>query len=96
MEVKKGMRCYEQFKNDRTCDMCEVVNNDIFTKCKSKYENKILLNQKLLKIESECPYKTECWDEYSPFTGCNKHGHGYGRFADYCKVTLECEMLKGE
>lgn len=84
------MQCFNDFKGDRICELCERANRYEFDKCKNKYDEKAELRHKLCEIELKCPYKTDCWDECTPFVGCDKNGNGHGRFADDCIVTLEC------
>lgn len=85
------MRCFNNFQDDRTCDICESTQVDKFLKCKENTKNRIATTEKLYEIKSNCPHKTDCYDEYTPFDGCNKNGKGLGRFAEECNVTLECE-----
>lgn len=84
------MRCYGKFQNDRTCDMCSLLNEAEFLQCKQKHDEEIELKNKLENIKFKCPYRTTCYDEYDPFDACNINGDAYGRFAPDCKVTLEC------
>lgn len=49
--------------------------------------------RELAKIASRCVYRLESYDECAHFYACNKNGNGYGRFADECKVTMDCKNL---
>lgn len=84
------MRCFGKFTNDRLCDLCLAMNNQEYLGCKEVKENKVSQEGKLRDIRSRCIYRTNCWDEYTPFYGCNKEGNGHGRFAKECNVTMEC------
>lgn len=88
------MRCFENFKDDRICDMCSLTNHSIYNKCRETCANEAKKRRELCKelqaIESSCPYRMDAYDEYTHYYSCNKDGKGYGRFAEECHVTLEC------
>lgn len=81
------MQCFNDYKGDRICELCERVNRYDFEKCKKEHDEKVKLRQKLFEIESKCPHRIECWDEYQRYYGCDKKS---GDDND-CIVTLECE-----
>lgn len=85
------MKCYDNYKGDRICGLCEVSNNVTFKKCKDSYDKSVGLREALLQIKRECHYRINCYDEYTSFDGCNKYSNELGRFARECEVTLECE-----
>lgn len=84
------MRCLNNFKNDRICDICNLANYKEYSKCKKFYEEKIELDKSLIEIKNKCHYKTTCFDERTEFDGCSKNKNGHGRFADECNVSLKC------
>jgi len=86
------MRCYGDFKDDRICDLCKGSDILRYNNCINKVKEVRELYNKLQDIKEKCKYKTNCWDEYTPFDGCNKDGKGYGRFADDCKPSLNCKQ----
>jgi len=86
------MRCFGKYQNDRTCDMCSLLNEPEYTQCKQKHDDETALRNRLENIRIRCPYRKTCYDEYDPFDACNKNGDAFGRFAPDCKATLECEQ----
>ena len=82
------MQCFQDFKGDRICDLCERVNRYEFDKCKNKHDEKVKLRQKLYEIESKCPHRKACYEEYQRYFACDKKNN---RDDDDCIVTLECE-----
>ena len=85
-----NMRCLNDFKNDRVCDMCNLCNNKEYTKCIEEKKSKDEYNKEIVYIKNNCPYRKELWDEYDKFYGCVPNGCG-SKFSDSCKPTLECK-----
>ncbi len=86
------MRCVGEFKNDRTCDICEIVLSGTHAECIKLHKERVSVAKELSKIKKYCPYLKTCYDEYQPFDACNKDDKAYGRFAPLCNVCLECSQ----
>ena len=69
------MRCKGNFFNDRTCDMCSVVNNETYDNCKRMKHDAIL---RRLRIE-KCPHRKLSYDKDSnSYFGCMLSTDAYG------------------
>lgn len=88
------MRCFGKFEDDRMCDLCKIVNQYEYNKCKGNKKIELDLDKKLKEIEDNCPYRESCWDERDHFYGCTKKSPYCGRFTEECSVSLECEEDK--
>lgn len=87
------MKCFKNFNDSRICDMCSLVNSDVYNECKNIVEDKANKRKELARIESKCPYRMDAYDEYTHYYSCNKDGNGYGRFGEECHATLECKNI---
>lgn len=86
------MSCYGNFKNDRTCELCYIVNSYEYRQCKSQFEDSVKMNKKLNEIEKNCSYRQEVYGDYEKYWGCYKNGESCSNQKE-CKVCLECEKL---
>jgi hypothetical protein len=85
------MSCHGNFKKDRTCELCHIVNSYEYNQCKLQHEESIEFKKKLNEIEEKCPHRKESYEEYERFYGCYKDVDRY-RDQPSCKVCLECEQ----
>jgi hypothetical protein len=88
-----NMKCYGTFKNNELCDMCKLVNYVQFNGCKNTKNKSNETQAQLEEIAKNCPYASECWDEYTKFNGCTLNGYN-GRFTDGCHPKISCLSLK--
>ena len=91
-----NMRCLGKFKDDRLCDLCEMVDAVKYEECKNETEAIAIRRRKLYDIKGYCKYSQTAYDERIPFDSCNKNGKGYGRHADVCIPTEDCEKYRKE
>ena len=84
------MQCKGKFANDRTCDLCKIVDMSMYVECTAEHQSKVDAKRRLQDFQARCGYKTRCYDEYTPFDGCSKNGNGIGRFADECNPSEKC------
>jgi hypothetical protein len=87
------MRCYGNYKNNEMCDLCKIVNYAQFNECKNTEDKKSKDRNLLNEIKENCPYLSQCWDEYDKFDGCTLNGHN-GRFTDVCEPKTSCLTTK--
>lgn len=66
------MQCFGSFKNDRTCDLCDISNYKQYIRCKHVHEleNEIY---KTINIKN-CEHKKEGIKDYTYYTDCNLFG----------------------
>jgi len=87
------MDCYEKFNEKQIlCQMCKRIEDSMFNSCKSKTEFETDMFFKIKNIVKNCKYHNTAWDETIEFDCCHKND--YGRHADGCNPTLECERYK--
>ena len=84
------MGCFGLFYNDRTCELCQQINAETFSKCREARRIAKEKSDKIRETIERCPYRTDGYDEYTHFYACSKNGNGYGRCADECKATEAC------
>lgn len=87
------MKCFGDYKDDRTCELCNIINMKEHNECLQKYKEERELNQKLYDIKTNCPYRESCYDEYEEYDGCVKDGY-HGRSTKFCNPTLECDNYR--
>jgi hypothetical protein len=85
------MSCYENFKNDRTCELCRIANSNEYNQCKSVFDESVRINKKLNEIERNCPYRKDAYGDYEKYDGCYKDGE-FPNNQKQCKACLECEQ----
>lgn len=85
------MTCLGKFYNDRTCDLCAEINSKTFKECKRVFFENEEMNKRLKFIENICPHRNSAYHDGDYFYTCNRNGKGFGRFADVCVCSLECE-----
>ena len=81
------MKCEGMFINDRTCELCEELNSQVYRDCKKKYNKKIQMIERLDEIKRNCIH---CYGSYENdwqyIFKCAKQNQCY------CNPTLECEQ----
>ena len=82
------MRCFGEFKNDRTCDLCGVVNSDTRMKCEKTKKEAEYKTNRIWNISSNCLHRRPTYDRYESYYECLLKGNG-----EECHPTLECENL---
>jgi hypothetical protein len=86
------MRCFGEFKNDRTCDLCMLADNKSYIPCKEKYDKEKKLCEKLWNIKINCPNRVSGYDDYEKYYRCTLK---LGRH-DECDCTLDCKKYLKE
>jgi len=81
------MRCKEYFRDDRICDICKACQIKVYEQCKMAYNAKIKRSKRLVKIEKNCKYVTEEWDDYTKYYGCSNPKMDN---MDECNPSEEC------
>lgn len=93
------MKCTGKYdENERACNICKRLLPDDAHKCREvlkKKNAKIAAEDKkwkeLHEFGKKCPYREQCWDEYTPFDGCTINGHS-GRSTPSCEPTEQCKQ----
>jgi len=89
------MDCYGRCNEKQIlCQMCKRIEDNMFNSCKSKTQFETDLFLKIKNIMINCQHHSTAWDETIEFDCCHKNGNGYGRHADECNPSLECEQYK--
>lgn len=90
------MRCFGEFKNDRTCDLCGLANAEMKASCETKRNEAKNRFLKLQSIKNKCKFASCKWDGDQHFEACTKNGETNPRYMLCCNVTLECEEIINE
>lgn len=62
------MKCFDNYQDDRICDLCDKTNNIQYRYCK----NLMKLQKNIYKLEfvSDCPHQTEAYDDWQRYYKC--------------------------
>lgn len=89
------MRCFKDYKNDRTCDLCSAVNYITFSECYLDYIEKKNYMANLLQIKKNCPHlRKNCFEDREYYDGCARTS-SYHR-PPSCNPKLECQNYKND
>ena len=86
------MRCFNDFKNDRICDLCKINNSKQYYQCKINHKYKLRLKTALNYIENHCPHSCEHWDLYVDCKGCSLNNKTKDVSIKDCVPTLKCKQ----
>lgn len=93
MKIDKP-RCYGNFEDDRSCDLCFLISPILYKTCREVSEKimleKLEYDNKIKYILDNCPHRGTAWQARTEFDSCTLKGKGTGRSADSCYVSLDC------
>jgi len=82
-----NMRCKGEFINDRTCDLCMLVNRGEYDECFMIDFNRRVHEAKIDLIECKCPNRKLTSKDYAQYYTCILKEYG-----NICVCTLECSQ----
>jgi hypothetical protein len=88
------MRCFGEFKDDRTCDMCSQLDKGTYRDCISTKKSKDAIKKKKEWLREHCPNVekkyTRADEGYGTYQGCNLKERSRRSYDDNCEPTEEC------
>ena len=88
--VSRTKKCYGEFKDDRGCEMCELVRPEAYEGCKELAEVAKKQEEFLKSCERSCPHRVIGTIQKEPFCNCTLTNKNQGRLGTTCNVALKC------
>ena len=79
------MRCFLNFVNDRTCDLCKIINRQAYDVC---YDN-MLEKKDLNRKANKCKFREETYEGHTLVYVCTRDESSLRR-APVCKPEAGC------
>lgn len=79
------MRCFLNFMNDRTCDLCKKTQPQLYEAC----YNHMLEKKNLCKKANKCKFREETYEGHTLIYICTRDD-SRTRYAPLCNPEAEC------
>lgn len=88
--VVRTKKCFGEYKDDRLCEMCELVRPEAFEGCRELFEVKKKQVEFLKDIERLCPYRVLGTVGKEPYCNCTLNNKNTGKLGVTCDAALKC------
>jgi rubredoxin len=88
--VIRNKRCFGDFKDDRVCDMCELVRPEAYVGCKELHEVAKKMDTFLASVESQCPHRVLGKIGNESYCNCTLNNKNTGKLGVTCDSALKC------
>lgn len=66
------MQCFNEYKGDRTCELCSMCNKSEYEICRRTHDKKVEEQNKSNSIGEGCPFRGTGYDEWQRYYTCSK------------------------